>query len=356
MYRNEKELQTLIRSIGPGEERVRQEAHAHWDSLAKPLGSLGVLEEDLEQIAALQGNTEFGFFHRRAVVYCADNGVTLEGVTQTDMSVTAAVLDQLAAGRSSVCQMARVAKCKVIPVDVGVRAYPGHPRVRSHRIGNGTGDIRTGPAMSREQCLEAIWVGIDQMREFHEKDVGLVATGEMGIGNTTTSSAVASVLLDRPVHEMTGRGAGLSTLMLEHKIDVICEAVERNGPDPEDPVDVLAKVGGFDLAALCGTFLGGAHYRIPVLMDGFISSVAALCAVRLCPNARKAVLASHLSTEPAAKAVLEALDAKPLIRAEFHLGEGTGAVAAIPLLEMAAAVYRNAYTFEEGGIPPYRPL
>ena len=177
----------------------------------------------------------------------------------------------------------------------------------------------------------------------------------MGIGNTTTSSAVASVLLGRPVAEMTGRGAGLSDAGLQRKIDAIERGIARNHPDAADPLGVLAALGGFDIAGLCGVFLGGALERLPIVMDGFISGVAALCAVRLCPAAEKAVFASHVSSEPAAHIVLGALCKKPLITAELHLGEGTGAVASLPLWDMALAVYNGCYSFAEGGITPYTP-
>ena len=200
---------------------------------------------------------------------------------------------------------------------------------------------------------EAIRFGL--ARELAEDGYRLIATGEMGIGNTTTSSAVAAVLLGQPVELMTGRGAGLSDEGLARKVDAICRGILCNEPDPEDILDVLAKLGGFDIAGLCGVFLGGALAGVPVLADGFISGVAALCAVRLCPAAAKAVFASHCSAEPAARIVLEALGKAPIITAGLHLGEGTGAVASIPLWDMALAVYGGCYSFAEGGIEPYKP-
>lgn len=209
--------------------------------------------------------------------------------------------------------------------------------------------------MTREEAEQAILAGAELVRHEKEKGTALLATGEMGIGNTTTSSAVASVLTDCPVEKLTGRGAGLSDEGLERKVRTIHSALEINCPDSTDPVDVLAKVGGLDLAGMCGVFLGGAAYQVPVLIDGFISAVAALCAVRLCPAAEKAMLASHVSAEPAGRMLLELLKKRPLITADMRLGEGTGAVAAIPLLDMACAVYSEAYTFDEGGIEAYTP-
>ena len=291
----EAELMQLLATITPPDEVARAAAHAHWASLAKPLGGLGALETMLEDAAALTGTAQFDFSRRTVAVLCADNGVVAQGISQTDQSVT------------------------------------------------------------RAEAVEAIGRGIALTRQLAAEGYGLVATGEMGIGNTTTSSAVAAVLLAQPVQTMTGRGAGLSDAGLARKVDAIRRGIACNNPNSTDALDVLSKVGGFDIAGLCGMFLGGALAGVPVLMDGFISGVAALCAVRLCPAAAKAVFASHCSTEPAARLVLEALGKTPLLTAGLHLGEGTGAVASIPLWDMALAVYEGCYSFAEGGIAPYTP-
>ena len=350
----EPELNTRLQTITPPDEAARAAAHAHWAALAKPLGGLGSLETMLEDAAALTGTPELDFARRAVLVLCADNGVVAQGVSQTDASVTRAVLQNLAARRTSVCQMAAAAHCSVVPVDMGIAGAPV-PGVQDCRIAPGTKDFTCGPAMTRAQAVQAIGCGIALVRGQKQQGVQLLATGEMGIGNTTTSSAVASVLLGAPVQSMTGRGAGLSDAGLARKIDAIRRGIARNQPNPADPLDVLAKLGGFDIAGLCGVFLGGALEGVPILMDGFISSVAALCAVRLCPAAAKAVFASHVSAEPAAHMVLDALGKAPLITANLHLGEGTGAVASIPLWDMALAVYRGCYSFAEGGIAPYTP-
>lgn len=350
----ETELKTLLSGITPPDEAARAAAHAHWAGLAKPLGGLGALETLLEDAAALTGSAALDVSHRAVLVLCSDNGVVAQGVSQTDQSVTRAVAENLAARRTSVCQMARTAHCDVVPVDMGMAGDPV-PGVADCRIAAGTADFTQGPAMTRAQAVEAVGRGIRLVQEQKAAGVQLLATGEMGIGNTTTSSAVAAVLLGQPVERMTGRGAGLSDEGLARKVDAICRGILVNEPDPEDPLDVMAKLGGFDIAGLCGVFLGGALAGVPVLMDGFISGVAALCAVRLCPAAAKAVFASHCSAEPAAKLVLEALGKAPLITANLHLGEGTGAVASIPLWDMALAVYGGCYSFTEGGITPYTP-
>lgn len=350
-------LQERLAAVRPKDGRkVRERVTQRWNDCAKPLGSLGLLETALEDIAALTGEADIRIRNRAVLVLCADNGVVAQGVTQSPASVTGIVARELAAGRTSVCRMAEVAGCKVVPVDVGIQDFAPVEGVLSRRIGNGTADISLGPAMTRAQAEAAIEAGIGLVEEQKRQGIQLLATGEMGIGNTTTSSAVACVLLDRAPEEMTGRGAGLSDEGLRKKIQVIHQALQVNRPDPRDPVDVLAKVGGFDLAGLCGVFLGGLIHQVPVLIDGVISATAALCAVRLCPQAGSAMLASHVSAEPMGGVLLEALGKKPLICAGMHLGEGTGAVAAMPLLDMAAAVYRGAYTFEEGGIEAYVPL
>ena len=347
-------LKTLLEGITPPDEAARAAAHAHWASLAKPLGGLGALETTLESAAALTGSAALDLSKRAVLVLCADNGVVARGVSQTDQSVTRTVAENLAARRTSVCQMARAARCEVVPVDMGMAGEPV-PGVRNCRVASGTTDFTQGPAMRREQAVEAVAKGIALVREQKAQGVTLLATGEMGIGNTTTASAVASVLLGRAPVEMTGRGAGLSDEGLRRKVAAIERAVALSRPAADDPLDVLAKVGGFDIAGMCGVFLGGAACRVPVLADGFISAVAALCAVRLCPAAAKAVLASHVSAEPAGMLLLDALRKKPLITAGMRLGEGTGAVAARPLLDMARAVYMDCYTFEEGGIEAYTP-
>lgn len=351
----EEKLNSILHNITPPDEAGRQAAEQHWLDLAKPLGSLGVLEEDISKVAALTGTPQVTFHPRAVYVFCADNGVVAEGVTQTGSEVTAIVANELAAGRTTVCRMAAAAGCDVIPVDIGIQDYPGNPGVLSRRVGNGTNDLLLGPAMSRDQAAQAILTGIDLAREAAESGRKLLATGEMGIGNTTTSSAIAAVLLARDPAEVTGKGAGLSDEGLMRKIDVIRRSIANNKPDPEDCLDVLSKEGGYDIAGMCGLYLGGAYYKVPVLIDGLISGVAALCAARLCPNARKAMLASHISKEPAARMVLEELDCPPLISAGMYAGEGSGAVAAMPLLDMAEAVYSSAYTFTEGGIEPYQP-
>ena len=349
------DLSELINGVAPPDEAARMAARARWNQCAKPLGSLGLLETAIEDIAALTGSADVDLSEKAALVLCSDNGVVRQGVTQTGSAVTAAVARQIARGRSSVCRMAAVARCRVVPVDMGMLDFGGCDGVLDRRVGNGTADFTEGPAMTRAQAERAILTGAALVREEAARGAHLIATGEMGIGNTTTASAVADVLLGRSAREVTGRGAGLSDAGLARKVAVIERGVARNRPEASDALDVLAKLGGFDLAGLCGVYLGGARYRVPVLIDGFPSAVAALCAIRFCPAAAGAMLASHVSAEPAGALVLDALGKRALLTAEMRLGEGTGAVAAMPLLDMALAVYRDACTFAEGGIAPYTP-
>ena len=349
------ELCKLIESITPPDEAARREARRRWDACAKPLGSLGLLEDAVCDIAALTGSADVALEPRAALVLCADNGVTAQGVTQTGSEVTAAVARQLALGRTAVCRMAARADCRVVPADLGIRDFSGFPGVLDRRVGNGTADFTKGPAMTRKQAEAAILAGVELVRAEAERGTRLLAAGEMGIGNTTTASAVTAVLTGVDPERVTGRGAGLSDEGLRRKLRAIRRGIEVNRPDTGDALDVLSKLGGFDLAGLCGVYLGGALCRIPVLIDGFPSAAAALCAARLCPAAKKAMLASHVSAEPAGALLLRELGKEPLITARLRLGEGSGAVAAMPLLDMALAVYRECYTFAEGGIEPYTP-
>lgn len=327
---------------------------AHWDSIAKPLKGLGHLETMVTKIAALTGKADVELSRRAVLVLCADNGVVAEGVTQTDASVTAVMAAQIRDRRSSVCLMSAAAGADVFAVDMGMlRRVEG---VEGCHIADGTGNIAKAPAMTREQACRAIEYGIELVKNCAERGYRLLATGEMGIGNTTTSSAVASVLLDMPVEAVTGRGAGLSDEGLRRKCEAISRAIAVNGPDPDDALDVLAKLGGFDIAGMVGIFLGGAIYRVPILIDGLISSVSALIAARLCPRSRCAMLASHTSAEPAAEKILSELGLDAILRAGMKLGEGTGAVCMMPLLDMALAVYRGSAAFSDTGIEQYREL
>ena len=341
-------------AILPPDKAAMAAAKAKWDAIAKPIGSLGLFEDAVVQIAGLTGSAEVRLPKRAVLVMCADNGVVAEGVSQSGQDVTALVAGNMAEGKSSVCRMAAAVHAEVFPVDIGMaQAVPG---VRDRHIARGTGNIAVGPAMRREEAARAVQVGIDMVGELKAQGYSIIATGEMGIGNTTTASAMLAAFLGAEPSAVTGRGAGLSDEGLKRKISAIRRAIAVNKPDPTDGLDVLCKLGGFDIAGMCGTFLGGAIHRVPILIDGFISAVAALAAVRICPESRQAMLAAHVSAEPAARMPLEALDAKPLITAGLRLGEGTGAVAALPLLDLALSVYDEMVTFDGIGLEAYKPF
>jgi nicotinate-nucleotide--dimethylbenzimidazole phosphoribosyltransferase len=284
---------------------------------------------------------------------CADNGVVEEGVTQSGQEVTAIVSENFLSKKATASILCSVAGADIFPVDIGIAT---DTCIINKKIAYGTKNMTKGPAMTREEALKAIEVGIDMVAELKEKGYKVIATGEMGIGNTTTSSAMAAVFLDVPVTDVTGRGAGLSSEGLARKIQAIQKAIQINKPDRTDGVDVLAKVGGLDLAGLTGVFLGGAIYHVPIMIDGFISAVAALTAYTICPDSREYMLASHVSKEPAAHMVLEKLDLSAFLHADMCLGEGTGAVACFPLLDMACAVYNGMSTFQDVNIEEYKPL
>ena len=349
-------LEEVIQGIVPADQEAMSRAKARWDSIAKPLGSLGLLEDAVIRVAGMTGSPDVDLSRRAVVVMCADNGVVARGVTQTGQEVTAIVAENMSSGDTSVCAMSRAAGAEVVPVDVGVARPLTGARIVQRNIRRGTADMTLGPAMTREEAVRAVLTGVEIARELRGRGVRLLATGEMGIGNTTTSSAVAAVLLGRPAEDMTGRGAGLSSEGLQRKIQAIETAIAVNRPDPADALDVLHKVGGLDIAGLAGVFLGGALCRTPVLVDGFISSVAALVAARLCPAAKDYMLGSHASEEPASRLVLAELGLRPFLYAGMRLGEGTGAVAVMPLLDMGLAVYREMATFEDTNIEAYQPL
>jgi nicotinate-nucleotide--dimethylbenzimidazole phosphoribosyltransferase len=288
-------------------------------------------------------------------VFCGDHGVVREGVAQSDSSVTARVARSIAEGTANVNLMAGAAGADVFAVDAGMAEDIDDPRMITIKQAHGTQNMAKGPAMSREECLAAILAGAELARDRAAAGDRLLAVGEMGIGNTTTAAAVAAVLLCRDPEGLTGRGAGLSDAGLERKKAAIRTAIARNRPDAEDVLDVLAKLGGLDIAGMCGAFLGAAASRTPVLIDGFISAVAALCALRLCPGTKTVLLASHVSAEPAGALLLRELGLEPLISAGMRLGEGSGAVAAMPLLDMALAVYQSGQSFARLGIEAYRP-
>lgn len=336
-----------------------KKAYSRWQNLAKPLGGLGVLEDYVCKIAQVQKTETPDISKKVLAVFCSDNGIVEEGVSQTDSSVTRIVAENLVRGKTSVCNMARIASCDVLPVDCGIAVSKDSSAPLSLidlRVSNGTKNFLKEDAMTRSECETAIQNGIKLANILENRGYKLFATGEMGIGNTTTSSAVVSVLLGLDPAVVTGKGAGLSDEGLNHKIQVIREGIKNRNPDKNDVVDVISKVGGFDIATMCGFFIGASRVGIPCVIDGFISSVAALCAVRLEPETKDSLIASHLSNELAGKIVLDELGLSAVIHAGMHLGEGTGCMTLLPMLDMALEVFYKMPTFKDIEIDPYKPL
>ncbi len=350
MSEKEEELLALIKQIKPLDSRYVEASKERWNSIAKPLHSLGKLEDSVMKIAGMTRSISLRINKRALLVMCADNGVVAEGVTQTGQEVTAIVAENFLQGNTSAAIMCKCAGVDLFPVDVGMVV---DTKVPKRKLAKGTANFLEKSAMTRQEAVETILIGIELVKEKVDQGYNIFATGEMGIGNTTTSSGVASVLLGLPVEAVTGRGAGLDDRGLIRKQEVIRQAIALHQPDPKDTIDVLSKIGGFDLAALTGIFLGGALYQVPVILDGFISGVAALTASSLCENVKDYMLASHVSKEPATHYVLEALGLFPVIQGDLCLGEGTGAVAFLPLLDMAVKVYEEMSTFSEIDVPDY---
>ena len=351
-----KTIDEVIREIQPPDESARMQAEARWNKVAKPLGSLGLFENMITRIAALKGQVDYRLDKKALIVLCADNGVVAQGVSQCGSEVTGKVAVALAEGRSTANTMAQRAGCRVIPADVGILDFPGHPGVRNLRVRNGTGDISREAAMTREDCLTAMAGGVALTEELIREGTELLAVGEMGIGNTTTTTALSAALLNLDPDGVTGRGAGLSSAGLERKKRVIHSALERIDPNEKDPVYLMAELGGLDIAAMCGAFLAAAANRTPVIIDGAVSSIAAYCALWLCPDAGAAMLASHVSAEPLGALLLEKLGLEAPLNAGMHLGEGSGALMLMPLLEIALEVYNSGQDFERLGIEAYQPL
>ncbi len=348
------QIWTLLNRVRPADRDMMKQAKNRWDQIAKPLEGLGEFEHLIVKLAGIQGTEDVKLSRKAVAVFCADNGVVAEGVTQTDSSVTAVVAGNIADGSASVSRMARTAGADVLTVDMGMLTEVFVPGIRNCRIGAGTRNFLKEPAMTMEQALEALHRGIGLAGEMKSCGYHILAVGEMGIGNTTTSSALASLLLDLPAEKVTGRGAGLSSEGLERKIQVIKEGIALHKPDPSKPLEALAALGGFDIAGMTGFLLGAAIYRIPVVLDGMISAVAALLAQAMCPVAADFLLPSHLGKEPVCALAMEKLGLAPVIHGQMALGEGTGAVMLFPLLDMAAEVYRENRTFGDICIAPYK--
>ena len=343
----QKELDALVREVLPLDRGTMTAAEEYQARLAKPPGSLGRLEEISIQLAGITGRVHNALNKKQMLVFAADNGVVAEGVSSAPQSVTKQQTINLMRGKTGAAVLAKHFGCGLTVCDVGVNADIYESAVLNRKIAYGTQNICTGPAMTREQTLQAILTGAEIARTV---DADVIGVGEMGIGNTTTSSAVLAVLLGADVEAVTGRGGGITEESFRKKKAVIRTAIEVNRPDRDDVVGVLSKVGGFDLAAMCGAFLGAAAARRPAVIDGLISAAAALCAVRLCPNVRGYLVPSHASFEIGYRLAMEAMDLRPLFDLGMRLGEGSGCPLAFQVLDAACAVINDMATFDEAGI------
>ena len=341
------DLMQLKQKIQPLDEAAMAAARERQAQLAKPPGSLGRLEDLSIQLAGITGRLHNKIERKHLLVFAADNGVVEEGVSSAPQSVTLMQTINLTRAKTGASTLCRHFGCGITVCDVGVNADIREPKVLDRKIAYGTKNIVHGPAMTREQCLRAIRIGFDLATETEADVIGI---GEMGIGNTTTSSAVLSVLLDAEVEAVTGRGGGITDKSFLKKKQVIRDAIAVNRPDRTDVIDVMAKVGGFDIAAMCGAFLGCAAKRCPVVIDGFISAVAALCAGRLCPDAVGYFIPSHASYEIGYKLAMDAMDLQPIFLLGMRLGEGSGCPLAFQILDAACAILNDMATFDQAGI------
>lgn len=343
----DQKLKDLLSSIPSADQAAMEKARERQAQLAKPPGSLGMLEELSIRLAGMTGKLHNHFEKKQLLVFAADNGVFEEGVSSAPQSVTLMQTVNIARGKTGAGVLSGYFGWDVTVVDMGVNADIREPKVVNKKIAYGTKNIAKGPAMTREEALKAVLTGAETAAECGADIIGV---GEMGIGNTTTSSAVLALLLKAHAGDVSGRGGGLTDESFEKKKRVIDRAVSLYRGDPDDVIGILSQVGGFDLAAMCGAFLGAASSRIPVVIDGFISVVAALCAVRLCPKVKDFLIAGHESAEPGYLMAAEALGARPFLRLGMRLGEGSGCPIAFQIIDAACAVINNMATFDEAGI------
>lgn len=326
-------------------------AQRHQDLLTKPQGSLGRLEPLSVQLAGILANPSPRVERKAVVVLAGDHGVAAEGVSAYPPEVTAQMVLNFLGGGAAVNVLARQAGARVTVVDVGVMAeLPDHPHLKKRKIAPGTANFLRGPAMSREQAAAAVVTGIEVIEDEVAQGLDLVATGEMGIGNTTPASAITALYTGLPVAQVTGRGTGVDDVGLARKVEAIEQALDMHSPDPADPLGVLSTVGGYEIGAIAGVCLGAAAQRKPVIVDGFISAAGALLAAALCPATKSYLIASHLSVERGHGPLWETLGLRPLLDMDLRLGEGTGAVLAMHVVEAACRLLNEMATFADAGV------
>ncbi len=344
-------LEDLIARIGPLDEAAMQSAAGRQDMLTKPRGSLGRLEELSIRVAGMTGKPLPRLRDKAVLVMAGDHGVVAEGVSAYPQDVTPEMVLNFLHGGAAINVFARQAGARVIVVDMGIAAdLPADPSLIVRKVGHGTANLAKGPAMTHAQAVQSILSGAEIAEAEIARGVDLLATGDMGIGNTTPSAAIAVALTGRPVEDIAGRGTGVDDAGLDRKIAAIRRGLEVNRPDATDGLDLLAKVGGFEIGGLAGAILAGAANRKPVIIDGFISTAAAMIAVCLAPQARNYLIAAHVSEERGHRLMLDWLHLQPLLELNMRLGEGTGAVLAMNIVEAACLALSEMATFDEAGV------
>jgi nicotinate-nucleotide--dimethylbenzimidazole phosphoribosyltransferase len=340
-------LEQLVSRVGPPDGASREAARNRLNSLTKPRGSLGALEDLAEQIAGICGEVIPRLQHKAIIIMAADHGVAAQGVSLYPQEVTRQMALNFASGGAAINVLAGMTGARVVIVDMGVKGgLPSYDGIVCKMIDFGTADMSAGPAMSREQALNSLLAGAEVFENELASGLDILGTGDMGIGNTTSAGAITAAITGKAVREVTGRGTGIGDEQLEHKIKIIEQALKINNPDPADAIDVLEKVGGFEIGGLAGAMIAGAANRIPVVIDGFISGAAALIAAGICPQAKDYMIAAHLSAERGHAACLGHLGLKPLLELDLRLGEGTGAALGIFLAECSVNLMREMATFE----------
>lgn len=367
------EFENLIDLVTTTSQSHRQLAKKHWDSIAKPLDSLGEFEKIFQKLSAIYESEIPDISNKCITVMCADNGIVKEGISQSDKDVTLAVAKSMALGTSSIAVLSKAAGSKMMVFDMGIDSFDTEIYslgVINHKLMHGTNNFIKEKAMPLDITLRALLTGISIVRELKDNKTTIIGTGEMGIGNTTTSSALSAAILNLPVEDVTGRGAGLDDIKLNKKIDTIKEGIEKYGfrdkifldsIKSEDKsvrslavLDLLSSLGGLDIATLTGIFIGGSIYKLPIVIDGVISEVAALLAYFINPLCKEYMVASHLSREPVASIIFDILDLRPVIDASLALGEGSGCAMLFPLLDMVLEIYTKNASFSDIKIEEYK--
>jgi len=346
----QEELRNYLNEIKVSDYETGRQAQEYIDGLVKPPGSLGRLESIAAKIAGITGKVKNNISKKCIIVMCSDNGVVEEGVASAPKSVTLMQTLNFTKGITGVTVLARKAQAEVFIVDVGVDGDINNSSIINKKIRKSTWNVARGPAMTYDEACQAILTGIEMVKTVKDKGYQVIGIGEMGIGNTTTSSAILTAYSGHTTDKTVGKGAGASEETYNKKKAVVAQAIEVNKPDLNDPIDVVAKLGGFDIAAMAGVYLGAAYYRIPVVMDGFISAVGALIALKLNPKVKDYIIESHASAEPGFLELMREIEMKPMLDMEMRLGEGSGCPLAFAMIDFACAMINEMATFAEAQI------